>query len=449
MEQKSETFILKIGRYLLQSLRFLIWLVIPGAILYGGYIFHQKLSSLRKKPSRVLHKNIPLVEVKAITPQDIHLVVEGYGRVRPKKRWILTTEVAGRALFVSKKLKTGDFVRKGEVLIQLDAQENALKADKIKAEIEKNQVKIEHLQQEKRNAQARLNLLEQNVELARIQKERSFQLKESGAGSSQLWDRDQQAYLDQSNRFVELQNRSALIPIQIKEWEAQVKTLKVDLAQVELDQKRAKVKAPFDARVRSAQAEVGELIKAGTSLAVLEDYHSVEIPVMIPLADFYKLGLSTQEIQQLSQYLPELKVQVFSKVAKQNFSWGEQARITRIEPLDEESQTIPVIVEVKEPWQEKNSTGITHPILMTGSFCRIEMTGKKLNDVLLIPRSILNEKNRIYTIKDKRLEIKTIQWEYTYKNQIIVQQGLEPGEKVVLTLLAFPVSGMEVRTQEK
>ncbi len=429
----------------------LLGLVIPAIIIVIGHTAQKKLASMRKKPQKKIEKIAPLVEVMEVLKKDIPVVVKGYGKVRPTRSAILTSEVEGIAHQVLSRLKAGYFVKKGELLAQINPINYELKVNKLEAGVQKLEVGILHLEQEKKNIERRIRILQQSLKLAETQRERSFDLRKSGAASDQIWDQDRLSYLEQSSRLVELQNQYSLIPLRIQETQAELKSTQAELSQAKVDLQRTFIKAPFAARVKSANLEEGEMVRVGSSLAVLDDYNLVEIPVMLSKEDFYKIGLNAQDIREIHYQEKEVRAKVYTTMGEETFFWP--GRVIRVEPMNEAARTIPIIVAVENPWGDDSKVGDYQekrkPILMSGMFCSVEITGETIKDTITIPRASIHENNLVYLAKESKLFIQEIQINYRFGDEIIIKSGLDSGDKIIMTPILFPVSGIELQISEE
>ena len=112
--------------------------------------------------------------------------------------------------------------------------------------------------------------------------------------------------------------------------------------------------------------------------------------------------------------------------------------------LDSNSRVIYGVVEIKDPY---NREGQTHEeILRFGRFVQLEIEGKYVENVFRVPRYALNTDGNLWLVDDeRRLKRQHVEVLRAEENQVIINEGLEAGDKVVLTQLANALPSMKVR----
>jgi multidrug efflux pump subunit AcrA (membrane-fusion protein) len=78
-------------------------------------------------------------------------------------------------------------------------------------------------------------------------------------------------------------------------------------------------------------------------------------------------------------------------------------------------------------------------------FVTIKIRGKKIDQAFVVPRHVVYPGNVVYTVKDDHLKIKVVNILRSYKDSIIINEGLSEGELVVKTPLSSVKDGMSVR----
>ena len=107
-----------------------------------------------------------------------------------------------------------------------------------------------------------------------------------------------------------------------------------------------------------------------------------------------------------------------------------------------------VIVEIKDPYGLKEKVG-TRPALAAGSFVEVEIKGKRLKDVFVIPRTAFRDNSTVWTMdKDNMLKIKKVKTLRLEKERVIISEGIDDGEMIVLTNLSGAANGMKLRTSK-
>ena len=84
--------------------------------------------------------------------------------------------------------------------------------------------------------------------------------------------------------------------------------------------------------------------------------------------------------------------------------------------------------------------------LPIGLFVDAEIEGRGRSDVYVLPRDALRSGERVFVVDDEgRLRFRDIELLRTTRDQIVVGQGLAPGERVLTSALDAAIDGMAVR----
>jgi len=113
--------------------------------------------------------------------------------------------------------------------------------------------------------------------------------------------------------------------------------------------------------------------------------------------------------------------------------------------VDPETRTMGVVVAVDNPF-EKVIPGYKPP-LSKGMFVNVVMRGKKSMQRVLVPRSAVRANTVYVADEDNRLRRRSVKILFSQGDISVVEQGLEPGERVVVTDLVPAVDGMLLQVQ--
>jgi multidrug efflux system membrane fusion protein len=342
----------------------------------------------------------PAVEVKVVEPGTHRLKVKTQGQVLPRTQTNLVAEVSGRLLEVSPSMEEGGAFREGDLLFRIDPRDyearlTAAQADLARAEAE--------LTREKAEAEQAL---------------RDWEALGNGGQPSDL----------------------VLRKPQMAQAQASLESARAAVLKAETDLERTRITAPYHGRSLKKDAEVGGFVNnfsglLGTIFAT--DYAEVRLP------------LSDQQLAKLDSSLlmsgegaiengPE--VILSARTAGQLRQW--KARIARMEAaVDSTSRLYYAVARVERPY----STEVHSSPLMVGLFVDADIEGRVTEGTFEIPRIALHPNNMVYIIDgDNRLEKRTVQVLADLGDRIIVQEGLQAGEKICMTPLSSPSDGMEV-----
>jgi len=427
-------------------------LVSLGVIALGvaGFVVLKltKPAPPEKKSARVR----PIVRVMEARKQDFRSLIEESGTVEPKTVLDVTAEVSGRIVFVSENLRVGYFVSKGELLVEIDPREYRLNVAQAKAEIMQLGAEMDQTKQRGENLERNLGVEREKLKLSSAELERKETLLKSGSMSESAVDKQR---LDTKQKLVALmnqQNAFALLESQAHLIEAKIEATKAKMELAELKLEKTRVLAPFDGRVQEESVEKNTYVQVGRKLATVYDISAMEIVINVspergrPLVSLDKSGEPFPEFKSLSEVNEWFKKNgpsgtVRFKVGDGGHTW--KGKVTRLKSgLDETTRTVPVVVEVKDPFKGVKP-GISPP-LVPGMFVDVALEGKLFRDVVRLPRSALHE-GSVYLVTDGRLEIRKVDVALKTRDQAIITAGVKSGDKVILSPMPIPIPGTELR----
>jgi len=337
-----------------------------------------------------------LVDVIPAERVSLNLSVFSQGSVRPRTETTVVAEVSGKIVEVSPNFIAGGFFRKGEVLLQIDPSdyEAALK----RAEANLASRKAQYADQKARSEQA----MKDWVNLGREGEPSDLTLRKP----------------------------------QLAEALANVQAAEADLQKARRDLERTRIKGSYDGLVRSKQADVGQYVAPGIPVAVTFSIDTAEVRLPLSASDlsFLELPSATDESE---QHYP----QVTLRSDTDGISGEWQGRIIRTEGvIDERSRVTYAVAQVVDPY---GVLGLSQqPQLRMGTFVRAEIAGKRVDDVVMLPRSVLSADDTVLIANtDNELEIRPVDVIRAEPRKVYIGGGIESGEWVITTQLDAPIEG--------
>ena len=107
------------------------------------------------------------------------------------------------------------------------------------------------------------------------------------------------------------------------------------------------------------------------------------------------------------------------------------------------SRVLSIIVEVENPYSVKPGGAP----LLNGLFVEVEIPGKEMKDVFLLPRSALHNQSQVVVVDENdTLRSRDIEIVHSTPRQIIVR-GLKDGEHINISPLEILIEGTKVKWQ--
>jgi len=338
------------------------------------------------------------VFVSPVVREDVRLRVETQGEVRPHTEIDLAAQVSGRIVSVAPEFVAGGAFKAGEVLVQLEDADYRVAVTRAEARV----------------AESRQRLVQEKAEA------------------------------DLARRDWEEMGRGPADPLTLRE--PQLKKAQADLAAAEaelegarLNLARTRISVPFDGRVRSKNADLGQYVTPGAMLGRVFATDRVEVRLPLTDADMRILGKPIAYLA--GDDAPG--VRFTATVAGEERTWtGVLARIEGA--VDPASRVVYAYAALKDPYGAgADAAGVP---MAVGLFVRARIEGRVMESGLVVPRAALRPGDKVFlAAPDNTLQIRTVEVLAFLDERVVIASGLEVGEQVITSPLAAPVPGMPVR----
>lgn len=339
------------------------------------------------------------LHVDNVRAEQVHLEVRTQGEVSPKTDINLVPQVSGRIVSVSDSFAEGGSFDAGSTLIKIEDSDYTLAVTRAEATV----------------AQASVRL-EQELADARIKRKQWEEWVKDGDPTP-----------------------LALNAPQVAEAQASLRAAEADLQTAKLNLARTNVSVPFKGRVSERSIGVGQYVTAGTQLGRVFATNKVEI--RLPLTD-KQLAELNLPIGFVAAANNAPAVTLSATMGGDYHEWkGEIVRVNA--SVDKDTRLVYAIAEVTDPYGASvDEQGMP---LAVGLFVNASIKGVVPQDALVMPRDALRGDDKVYVIKEEKLEIRTVTVLSTSKDHLIVASGVEPGEQVVTSAVRSAYDGMAVQ----
>ena len=422
----------------------LVIIFIP--IVFAIFLFGSLMMS-RKEPEKLPpQEKARAVRIIKMQPVEFIPRAVGFGTVEPDQVWNAVAEVSGKVVETSPLLEKGAFCRPGEVLIRIAPEEYHLVIMQMEADIQETIAQLAELKRQEENFKASLKIEEKTLGLIRNELERNKKLFERRVISSSEYERQEQVYNTQLTKIQNLKNSLKLIPANRRKLNAKQSSDEARLKDAKLDLEYTAIQAPFDCRISAVKVEKGQFVSRGEVLATADGTRVVEITGQFPIDKLISLFkddaakipsdvFKPQEIKEFHKLTPVVRF------SSGDFYTSWEARFVRSDAtIDPVTRTVGIIVAVDNPYKHKQQKD--QPPLVRGMFCEVEIKGTKIPNAFVIPRIALHAGHVFVIGQDKRLVKKPVEIDFTQSNLIVIKQGLQSGDMVVVSDLIPAIEGM-------
>ena len=370
--------------------------LITAGIAGANYISKTAPKARRRPPVKIL----PLVQVINVHPAEERILVPAMGTVIPAREIVLEPRVAGEIVSIHPEFIVGGYLKKGSEVLQIDPQDYKLALTLAKAMV--------------KDAESKLKILQAEAEAA---KDEWREIYRNRAGKNN----------EPSPLLIKKPQLTAARAMLVAE-KADVKKARLNLA-------RTKISAPFNAIVRAKHVDIGSQVSGQDRLAELvgTDEYWIQASMPVDRLNWIMIPRNSGE--------PGSKV----RIVYRNGIELTGTVIKLLGELEAEGRMARILVEVKDPLG-LNFSEKKHPPLLIGEYVHMEIEGRQLKNAYRIPGTALRDNTHIWLVSnDGKLEIRSVEILWRDAQTVLLTDGLQPDEQLIVSDLSKPVNGMQLQ----
>ena len=380
--------------------------LIGAGILAGAIVLTVGLGAVKPKTEKEESEKPPLVVRTADAELKEQTVFATFqGEVRAKTNIQLVTQVSGKVTAVSNKFIEGGEFKAGETLLQIDDADYLVALKSAEASVASAKVDLE-------------------VEQA------------TAANRAKEW-------RDLQGKPIEQANPLLLNKPQIDRAKARLAAARAELAAAKLNYERTKISAPFNGRIMSKSAELGQFMARGASVGRVFATESMEVRIPMTDVQISELGLilGYSADSDNSEEIPATVSAVFGDSRR---NWEGYVKSVDAS-VDAQTRLLFATIVVDQPFSQNRISAIP---LVPGLFVDVEIPSPQRLVGLELPRTALRNGNQVYAYHDDVLRLKPVRVIYTSQEKVIVAQDtseIAVGEKVITSSVPGAYDGMSVK----
>lgn len=378
-----------------------------AALLGGGYWSNQKYNWLQaagigkdsKKGAKKDAKKGPdteavPVELAAVNAGRIESRVSSSGNLRALRDIVLATQ--GEGIVERVLAEEGDFVKEGQLLVQLDEKPIRIRLDLTRQKLAQARAQIDKAKVREEKAKVQIDHYEREYD----RYNRAFKqglISETEAEKRRL----------QRDEYIQ---DMRLAVAEIAELNHRVGELHAEIAQAELDLSRLQLKAPFAGFITRRTVELGQRARALETMFNLGAFSPLYAEIFVPEREARGVHPGQAATVRLGA----------------DDKQAANGRVQRLSPVvDQSSGTVKVTIEV--PPVGTN--------FRPGAFVRVDVKTDVHEGVLLIPKRALIEEdgeNYVYIADAGKASRKKVAIGFESDGLVEILTGLNGGQQVVV-----------------
>jgi len=332
------------------------------------------------------------------------------GEVRAKTNIELVSQVTGKVMSVSNKFIEGGEFKSGETLLQIDDADYKVALKSAQASVASAQVDVD-------------------VELA------------TAKTNTDQWTRLQGRPISEANPLL-------LNKPQIDRAKARLSAALAELDAAKLNYERTKISAPFDGRIMTKSAELGQFLSRGSSIGRVFATDAMEVRIPMTDVQISELGLTLgySAESEGSAGLPATVTAVFG--SQQRVWLGNVKSVDA--SVNSQTRLFFATVVVEQLYDTQGGTSVP---LVPGLFVDVQLASPSVLSGIEIPRDALRNGRQVYVYQDQKLRLKEVNPIYTSTGMVIVN-STEPsqlaiGDQVIVSAVPGAYEGMPIELPQE
>jgi len=380
-------------------MRLIICLLLIAVGIGGARFLIATKPKVSKRPPE---KMAPLVRTAALQAENYTFSIPAMGTVIPARETGLEVPASGEVIYVHPELTEGGMLAKGTKILQVDPKDYELA-----------------LHQKRRalaDAEYAYKLEQGHQDVARQEWNLLYGDKPMDEGESDL----------------------ALRKPHLEKVKVEIEAARAELEQAEINLKRSTLTAPFNALVLNSYVEQGSQVSSQERLADLVGTDNYWVQVSLPLDRLKWIQVPNGEQAEGSV------VKIFYRT--DNVKIGKVIRL--LPDLSKEGRMARLLIEVNDPLDLK-AKNEKQPMLLIGEYVRVSIEGEELQNVFQVPRSALHNDSEVWIFNEEgKLSIRPVKTIWRDRGSVVVSDGFKSGENLVISDIAAPVAGMDLRIEQ-
>ncbi|WP_342349860.1 efflux RND transporter periplasmic adaptor subunit [uncultured Nitrospira sp.] len=379
--------------------------VLPVLILAlaGGIAF--SIVKTAPQPERHPKPRQPrLVETIEIDVTKQILTIEAWGQVQPVHQITLRSQVNGKIIAVNPELVPGGRFSSQETILRLEPADYVLAVRQRQSDLAKARVAL---------------LLEEGNQVVAKQE------------------------FDLLGATINEQEKSLVLRLpQLSAMKADVDAAAAALQSAKLALARTVIKAPFEATVVRYQVDLGTYVTTTSDLVTIAGTKEYWVELAVPMAQLRWITIPRTPDE------PGSSVKLFQENVwgKEKFRTGRVVRL--LTDLEPNGRMARLLVAIHDPLNLEEQHARL-PRVLLGSYLRAEIQGQELARLAKVDRRWIHDQDTVWLMNtDNTLAIRQVTIAYRGQHEVFISEGLETGDRLVVTDISAPTDGMPIRLND-
>ena len=373
-----------------------------GGLLVLLVVVWYLLDSKSNKAANRPHAEVVPVEMASVTQADVPVQIKSIGNVESLSTIAVRSQVEGTLESVH--FTPGQEVKKGDLLFTIDPRPLQASLSQANANLAKAKAAVGQGDQVLAKDQAAATN-------ARTILKRDLTLVESGVISREEYDNAVAA--SQAADATVRADQSSITSLQAA---AKAEQANVSNAQVQLSY--ANIRAPIDGKTGNLVITTGNLVRAGDTipLVTITEDSPIYVTFTVPEPDFLRI----RDYASSADFHTEVSIPGSSQPSQEG----------KLSLIDNTVDPATGTIRLKATFENNDR------LLYPGLFTNVVLTLGTNRQAVVIPQQAVQigqDTSFVYVVKpDMTVEVRNVKTGTSYKDMMVIDEGLKPGEQIVI-----------------
>ncbi|MDR9828473.1 efflux RND transporter periplasmic adaptor subunit [Vibrio sp. FNV 38] len=386
------------------------WLLPVVVLLLGVALSVYFLAPKPTKKARMAKAPVRTVQISPVEKVTVIPTITAHGIVEAKRSVNIQSQLRGEVVELGQSLIPGAFIQQGDILVRIDDRDYQLAIDEAKAQIARQKALYDVEQGRSQAAAMELEISGHHLSV----KEQALVLRRP---------------------------QLAQVQAEVARYDASLKR-----AQVELE--RTTIVAPFDAKLLSIDVTEGSLLRDNSNVMNLVATDTFWLRVNIPSHQLRHIEIPDKHSAREANGCVGANVKIRNSV-----EWHPQAYrlgcvISMLPSVDSKIKTAVLMIEIDDPLSQR-SENKNKPKVLINSLLQADIETRPFHSVVAIPRKHLQQGQFVWLMNDKnRLEAREVSIAFRGDQNVVIDSGLNAGDKIVTSTLPGAVEGIAIEAKQ-
>ena len=417
-------------------------------------------------PSRNPPPKPPGVAVTSI-PVIVHegaVAIDTNGVVVPYREIAIAPEVSGRVVEQSPNLRAGRRVKKGETLIRIDPADYEIEVRRLKSLEKQAQAELDALAVNIENTNQVLVLSKEELELQQAEMRRIENLRSRNASSTSETEAAKRAELIARAAVVRVENELRNAAANKELLQQKLDLTRVELERAILDRARTKVVSPVDGTIAQSMVEEQSYVAAGQTFTRIEDASAMEVRCNLTMDEMHwvwnhqpSTKSGHRSAQDANPSLSPIEATVRCEIGSHEYQW--QATFERVDGtgIDDDTRTVPCLFRVDRPDDSvrvieenqhatpENVPGNGAHSLIRGMFVSVRMQTDPNRQLFRVPNESIRPGKRVWLAENEKLKVVDVKIVSRIGPLTVIESAeVYPGAKVITSPVPGAREGLQL-----